>query len=149
MKKLAWCVAVPVSVMLLAASSFAPNPPQPFTISLFGSLAGPNSADGTWSSTGSIDDVGGFLMTFDWSGSPGQGFKVLHSTFVLTGKQGTITLHSTLRRKPAISSEISLTGPLQITGGTGAYVGINGHGDAEFSLVDGTLTGTMLGTKVQ
>jgi hypothetical protein len=129
MKKRAWCLAVPVSVMLLAAWSFAPNPPQPFTISLFGFLEGPNVADGTWSSTGSIDDVGGFTMTFDVS--PGQGF-ILHSTFVLTGEQGTITLHSTLREKPASPSGVSITGPLQITGGTGAYVGINGHGGRGF-----------------
>jgi hypothetical protein len=149
MKKLARCVAVPVSVVLLAAWSLTPNPPQAFTISLFGSLSGPNSADGTWSSTGSIDDVGGFTMTFDGSGSPGQGFKVLHSTFVLTGKQGTITLHSTLRQKPASPLGVSLVGPLQIAGGTGAYAGINGQGAADFSLVDGTLTGTMSGTRVQ
>jgi hypothetical protein len=138
------------SLALFLGFHAAPGPqaPQPFTISFFGSFTGPSSAEGTWSSTGSIDDVGGFSMTLVQSGSSPVGTPAaLHAAIVLTGKQGTISLQATLHKGLPGPGGTLLTGPVHIDGGTAFYTGIGGHGAATLTQSGTDLTGPMTGVR--
>jgi hypothetical protein len=128
---------------LIAASSLllgALPRPASFRMNFFGFTSSATSADGTWSSNGGIDDVGGFTMS--WTVSGGQ---IAHLTATLTGKQGAITLSGTLRQVATSATDFTLTGPVHLTGGNGFYAGIHGPGKASLAVSAGSLTGTIDG----
>lgn len=141
MKMLGKFGVMAVSVMLLAAWATPVAPPQQFNMNFFGFLSGPGTADGTWSSTGSIDEVGGFTMAFS-------GSNTVRASLNLFGKQGSITVEGMLHQTAVNATDYTLTGNARITGGTGAYAGIKGHGSANL-LVSGSgdVTGTISGVR--
>jgi hypothetical protein len=136
------------ALVVLLASWAAPVPPQSFSMSLFGFSSGPTSADGTFSSTGAIDEVGGFAATWSLSGNPSSP-SVLHFTATLIGKQGSITLAGTLHQTTQSPKASAITGMARLVGGTAAYEGIKGFGFMNLVATStGELNGTFSGVRV-
>jgi hypothetical protein len=131
-------LALAALTFIIAGWAAPPPPPATFNISLFGFPSGPLAADGTWSSTGAIDDVGGFSATWTESGD-----KVIHLEMMLIGKQGSFTIHGTL-----IGSDSTFTGQSRLGGGAAGYTGIKGHGGASIVITSTDFTGTIAGTRV-
>src|SRR5262245_41112342 len=90
MRTLPRLVLITASSLLLGAVPMATT--APFTMNFFGFTSSATSADGTWSSNGSISEVGGFAMS--WTLSGGQ---LAHLNATLVGKQGSITFAGALR----------------------------------------------------
>jgi hypothetical protein len=118
-----------VALMLLAAGALAvtaqASKPEAQTIQLTGQLTGPNTAAGTWTAAGFVDDAGTYEETFRFAG------ETIHVEKVLVGSKGTIVL-----RAQAVAvwidacSVIFRAGSWSIVGGTGAYERLKGGGSA-------------------
>ena len=138
MKTLPRLALITASSLLLGAVPMATT--APFTMNFFGFTSSATSADGTWSSNGSISEVGGFTMSWTLSGT-----QLAHLDATLVGKQGSITFAGALRYVATSPTDSELTGPIRLTGGTGLYAGIRGIGKAALAISAGSLTGAISG----
>lgn len=138
MKTLPRLILITASSLLLGAVPM--TAPATFSMNFFGFTSSATSADGTWSSNGSISEVGGFTMSWTLSGS-----QLAHLDAALVGKQGSITFRGALRHVATSPTDSELTGPIRLTGGTGLYSGIRGNGKAALTISAGSLTGAIRG----
>jgi hypothetical protein len=101
---------------------------------------------GTWTASGGIDDLGGYVRTDVQTSPPDRPFGVpgpFKEVFVFTSSQGTFTVQAEER-----DTGTEITGPWQIVSGTGGYEDASGHGTVAFSafpppLLTLTLTGVV------
>ena len=112
-----------------------------FVVSFRSTFTGPNSDAGTFSMAGALNDGGTVSDTF--TVTPGKHDEAtLDGTQTLAGSLGTITTHFTGTIFPASSTRAISEGTAVITGGTGAYAGLDGKA-AFLGVVDfaaGTVT---------
>lgn len=118
-----------VALIALAAAALAVQAqatrPKPRTqvIEMVGQLTGPNSAAGTWTGIGLVDDAGTYTETFRFAG------ETIHARKVLIGEKGTIVLR--VRTIVVWLNECTATfkgGSWRIVSGTGAYEHLKGGG---------------------
>jgi hypothetical protein len=116
-----------VSLALVAAAVVVPiaqgTKPQDQTFETIGRLTGPDSAAGTWTGSGLVDDSGAYSETFRFAG------RTIHAEKVLVGSQGTIVLR--VQAVVVWLDECTATfkaGSWRIVDGTGAYEGLKGGG---------------------
>jgi hypothetical protein len=85
---------------------------------------------GTFSASGpSINDSGSLTVPFNLGASPSPSVLSIHSDRTLTGTLGTITLHcNEIAHNFTNPAAVPLTGNCTVTGGSGAYAGLHGHG---------------------
>jgi len=87
----------------------------------------------TWSSGGAIADSGTFdFVGVHWGGIKSPAVGALNLKIAFTGAKGTFNMKMQLVVTATSTPGIfSFTGPWQITGGTGAYAGVKGTGQAQ------------------
>lgn len=117
-------LAVLLSVSLTGVASATRPEAALFEFDLV--ITGPDSADGTFTASGAIDDYGPAHQVF-WYTDDGnvQGIKTME------GQMGTITLKFTATPTP----EGVAIGHFVVMGGTGAYENLHGQGDTYAALV--------------
>jgi hypothetical protein len=116
---------VAATAYVVAPSLATPPTLRSVEIVLTGTVTGPDSVAGTWTSSGAISDHGSYVETFSFEGSTIRGIKTL------TGAHGTITLK--------VEAEVVATSPTtiafehgfwKIVAGTGAYARLKGGGSS-------------------
>jgi len=93
-------------------------------------LTGPTTQAGTWVGTGAINDAGMSAATFTVV-PHGDAKGLLTGTHVLTGSAGTITVETRAWVRPfppPTPPRAMAEGRWWVSGGTGAYAGIQGRG---------------------
>jgi hypothetical protein len=132
--------AMIASPAAFAASTASAAAPVPVSIQATVTQFFPTFS-GVWTASGAINDSGTFVRTdLNSTGSLEHSPVVgaLQVQIVFTSSQGTITVRDEL-----LGTATSLTGNWQIASGTGAYLGINGHGVSEFVPPTIVFTGVM------
>ena len=116
-----------VAVLACAGSAFAAaaqaTKPQKQAIEMAASLTGSNTAAGTWTGTGPVDDAGTYRETFRFPG------ETIHAEKVLLGSKGTIVLRVQARVVWLSPCTVAFeAGSWQVADGTGAYQRLKGGG---------------------
>jgi hypothetical protein len=121
--------AKPITLMLAVVAALAvatpaaATQPEPQQFETIGQLTGPDSAAGTWTSTGLVGAAGTYTETFRFAG------RTLHGKKVLVSDGGTIVLES----RAVVAWLDACTGTFaagswHITDATGTYAGLKGGG---------------------
>jgi hypothetical protein len=131
-----------VVLWALPFQAFA-TPPEEVVFDFEFYFTGPDSAAGTFSAEGAIEDSGSGYEVFHYTDEGTlQGIKVLE------GNQGTITLRFNLEIVPTGPTTARTDVHFVIQSGTGDYENIHGvgTGSADVDFVAGSLIGTFSGT---
>jgi hypothetical protein len=131
-----------VVLLALPAQVFA-TPPEEVIFSFDFYFTGPDSAAGSFTAEGAIEDEGSGYEVFRYTDEGTlQGIKVLN------GSQGSITLRFNLEIIPTGPTTARTDVHFVIQSGTGAYENIHGAGTgaADVDFIAGTLVGTFSGT---
>ncbi len=144
-RKLQWAaLGMTIALVVLASPlSASADSNKRVVIGFHMQITGPNSAAGTFSAAGGVSDSGTAAATFSVTPTTGDRGK-LEGDHTLTGSGGVITIHFRGTTFPLNSPRALGYGRFQITGATGAYSGLRGHGTfvvvADFTTL--TVTGT-------
>lgn len=144
-RKLQW-VAMGVTIALLVLASplsASAESNRRVAIGFHMQITGPDSAAGTFSAAGGVSDSGAAAATFRVTPRAGDRGR-LEGDHTLTGSSGVITIHFRGTTFPLNSPRALGDGRFHITGGTGAYSGLRGHGT--FTVVADFTTLTVTGT---
>jgi hypothetical protein len=115
------CIAVFALATIVALPASAKT--HELRIELVGHLTGPNSIEGTWSSSGFVSDSGSYTETFEFVGDS------IYVVKVLSSSSGTITLSVQAVAEWIDACIVTFsTGSWQIAAGTGAYERLKGGG---------------------
>jgi hypothetical protein len=120
--------------------------PKAVTIDFSLMLTGPNTAEGTFTSAGAIEDSGGAAQEF--TVSPPEGLpRTVHGIKTLMGAHGTITIEFNARVIPTSPTTSIATGRFTVLYGTGDYEGLSATGRtyAELDFMAGTIDGSYIG----
>ena len=112
-----------VVAALAVAAPAAATQPEPQQFETIGQLTGPNSAAGTWTSTGLVAAAGTYTETFRFAG------RTLHGRKVLVSDGGTIVIEN--RAVVVFRDACTATfkaGSWHIAEATGTYAGLKGGG---------------------
>jgi hypothetical protein len=135
-------VAVLGLVLWALPSQVFATPPQEVVFTFEFYFTGPDSAAGSFTAEGAIDDEGSGYEVFRYTDEG-----TLQGTKVLEGEQGTITLRFNLEIIPTGPTTARTDVHFVIQSGTGAYENIHGVGTgaAVVDFVAGTLVGVFSG----
>jgi hypothetical protein len=119
-------LAVVVAALLgMAAPASAKTERRDVALHLEGTIVGPATVTGSWSSTGAIEDHGTYTEVFHFN----RAGTIVDVGKVLTGQHGTIVYHAHAQVvKLSNTKRGFVRGMWKIEFGTGAYTGLRGGG---------------------
>jgi hypothetical protein len=134
-------IIILAALFLTMASPVAASQPEEVVITLDLYFTGPDTAAGTFSATGAVNDSGSVSQQFMFAGRTAHGLKTIE------GSEGTITIRFDVRLTPTGPTTAVAEGRFVILSGTGSYANLRGAGSTfiEADFVSGTLIGTYSG----
>jgi hypothetical protein len=108
---------------LLAPTAATASPPEQMTFAVEMAFTGPNSAAGTFESTGAVTDSGTVVQEHFIAG------RTVHGVKTLTGAEGTIVIRFQGLITPTSPATAVFRGRWVIVDGTGAYEDLHGQGE--------------------
>jgi hypothetical protein len=135
-------IIILMALFLMAASPAAASKPDDLAISLDLYFTGPDTAAGTFTASGVVNDSGSVIQQFTFAGHTAHGLKTLESS------KGSILIRFDVRMSPSGPTTAVAEGRFVVLSGTGEYANLRAVGSTfiEADFVTGTLTGSYAGT---